>query len=343
MLSYPIILPSETRIVIIAGYMKSGTTWLMNSLNSHPDICCKGEMHLIDQFSHWQPDDAVTPSLETLINQTPAFQANFKNWINLDWSSWNHPENKTAEEKTKRGEEALQDMMRFMFEWNIQRYISTRGEKIPKVVADKTPQVEGDAGKLLVEIFAPYKPLVIHLIRDPRDVAVSRWYHFKWMLKNKARWYNDSWFKHRWFKDSEGEFHDPESFLNEDSVLDTQHPFTKYPWMLKRTLEGWLETNKSIEYHCQKALPGNYIQARYEDMKTEYRSVLSQILDHLKLDSSDSYLSAMESQIAKMSKNFNTSMFRKGVVGGWQKYFSQKDLQLYEELIADQAGKFGYS
>ena len=62
------ILPPHVKIGTIAGIMKSGTTWLMNLLDDHPNIFSRGEMHLLGEMP---VDDPVLRRLLALAHHPP--------------------------------------------------------------------------------------------------------------------------------------------------------------------------------------------------------------------------------------------------------------------------------
>jgi len=136
--------------LFITGCPKSGTTWLVKSLNGHPEIVAEGE----GRFA-WR--------LYTLLDQA-------SNQFNLD---------QEAVGGSPLGMVTSADfftLMRSMTDNILLRYLSASGKPptAVKVIADKTPQ-HIFCADILREIYPGCR--FINMVRDPRDAATSALFH----------------------------------------------------------------------------------------------------------------------------------------------------------------------
>jgi hypothetical protein len=139
------------RKVFIVGSPKSGTTWLMNQLNGHPQMVVRGE----GRFT-WR----LVPYL------AQAFKK-----FNDD------QEKHGGDPCTVLRDVDLMMCARTLIDIQLCRYIESSGRAPHSVavVGDKTPQ-HAQSIDLLAQLYPGAK--FIHILRDPRDAATSGWHHF---------------------------------------------------------------------------------------------------------------------------------------------------------------------
>jgi hypothetical protein len=137
--------------VFVVGCAKSGTTWMMNLLNGHPQMVVKGE----GRFT-WR----MVPFL------AQAFKA-----FNEDQVKH------CSDASTYLRDIDLLLCARQLIDITLFRYVETSGKQAlsVSVVGDKTPQ-HAISIPMLNEIYPGAK--FIHILRDPRDAAASGWHHF---------------------------------------------------------------------------------------------------------------------------------------------------------------------
>ena len=135
--------------LFIVGCAKSGTTWLQNLLHAHPQMVVRGE-------------GCFTYQLVPLLSQ--AFGAFNK-----------HQHDKHPITHMRDAELLL--TARTLIDSQFARYISESGKPASglKVVGDKTPQ-HTISLPALNQLYPNAR--FINMIRDPRDVATSAWFHF---------------------------------------------------------------------------------------------------------------------------------------------------------------------
>ncbi|UCG32662.1 MAG: sulfotransferase [Phycisphaerales bacterium] len=135
--------------LFIVGCAKSGTTWLQNLLHAHPQMVVRGE-------------GCFTYQLVPLLSQ--AFGAFNK-----------HQHDKDPITHMRDAELLL--TARTLIDSQFARYISESRKQASglRVVGDKTPQ-HTISLPALHQLYPKAK--FINMIRDPRDVATSAWFHF---------------------------------------------------------------------------------------------------------------------------------------------------------------------
>lgn len=135
--------------VFAVGCAKSGTTWIQNLLDGHDEIVLKGE-------------GAFAYQLLPLLSQA---------FARFNEHQRNMPE------YTRLRDVDLLLTLRALVDGQFARYVEVSGcdPRRLRVVGDKTPQ--HSIGMLALAQIYP-EARFIHVIRDPRDAAVSAWHHF---------------------------------------------------------------------------------------------------------------------------------------------------------------------
>lgn len=71
----------EKRFFCFRGYMKSGTNWIGNLLNLHPEISCVGELHLHLLYQTWQKHMRTVSILQEKMEARRMFRGNFQGMV----------------------------------------------------------------------------------------------------------------------------------------------------------------------------------------------------------------------------------------------------------------------
>ena len=128
------------------GAPKSGTTWLQRLLDAHPEVCCSGEGHFIERFS--------VPAAKVIIQYNALLEAEAQQVYE-------------GQPYYNRVDQAEFDELARAF---ITRRLLARAEPQTRWVGDKTPAYANQLDQLH-RLFPAAK--IFHIVRDPRDVAVS--------------------------------------------------------------------------------------------------------------------------------------------------------------------------
>ncbi len=139
----------EKQIFFIAGVLKSGTTWLQFLLDAHPEICCRGEGHFIDELYPRLNNALAEYNIQSKERERSFAQGGINSRF-LDFND-NH----------------LPYLLATVIGLILAR--SAEGAGL-KCIGDKTP-LNINALNLLDTMFPTAK--YFHIIRDGRDAAVA--------------------------------------------------------------------------------------------------------------------------------------------------------------------------
>jgi hypothetical protein len=153
---------SNTPVFFVTGLGKSGTSWLMRTLDSHPEILCKGEGRFF--AAHWRRanfDPEGTQALASSLYYALLHSEYLRLWV--ERSIW-----------AREGEAArhLDNLTRLATEHFLMQKLR---ETDKKLVGDKSPLLGADFIQEVSRVYPEAK--VIHIIRDGRDQAVSMLHH----------------------------------------------------------------------------------------------------------------------------------------------------------------------
>jgi len=131
----------------VCGAPKSGTTWVQRILDAHPEVCCSGEGHFVTRFSM---------PLSTLMN---AYNRDLGREASLvyDGQPYYGAVDHAEFDDVARG--------------FILGRLRARADARTRWIGDKTPSYTRHLDHLH-RLFPTAK--MIHIVRDPRDVALSR-------------------------------------------------------------------------------------------------------------------------------------------------------------------------
>ena len=137
-------------VFFVCGSPKSGTTWLQRILDAHPEICCSGEGHFIERFS------IPVAGVVNAYNRTLAVEAS----------------------QVYEGRPYYDEVGQAEFDEVVRGFIlkrlCARADGQTRWVGDKTPIYTRHLDQLH-RLFPQAR--ILHIVRDPRDVAVSRMGH----------------------------------------------------------------------------------------------------------------------------------------------------------------------
>lgn len=139
------------RLAFVGGQGKSGTTWVERLIDAHPDAACLGEGHFADGLGR-----RLYAALEDYNRLVLANNARF-------------PE---LEDFPAMEAEGVADVVRVALLMQFARIAQRRPGA--RLVAVRTPS-ELDWLRQLAQLLP--QAVFVHVVRDPRDVAVSLWFH----------------------------------------------------------------------------------------------------------------------------------------------------------------------
>jgi len=304
-----------TPVFFIVGQQKSGTTWLMRMLDSHPEILCKGEGRFFG--GSWRQEsvkrtDAKRPP-SSLYNAV--LDAEYlRLWI--ERSVWS---------RDAAADEHVDNLVRMTVDYFLMSELSKTSKKI---VGDKSPLLTPETIKEISTIYPEAK--VIHIIRDGRDAAVSAVHHSWNFGKKKGTRVQAKREAYRNPRET------PESMFAGNS--------------LRRMAAEWgARVGRTVE-DGPALLGSNYAEVRYEDLLQRPEEEMARLLGFLGAGAGDQVVKQcvdaasfeMLSKGRKRGEEDLSSFFRKGVAGDWKNVFTEEDRRIFKREAGELLIRLSY-
>ena len=311
-------------VFFVVGLAKSGTTWLMKTLDAHPEVLCKGEGRFFgEEYRREVLAQTQTKQQPSSLYNALLGSEYLRLWI--ERSVWS------------RGGEVnghIRDLVRLATEYFLTTELSKSGKK---VVGDKTPLL---GPKFVEEIHEIYpEARVIHIIRDGRDQAVS----FIHQQGNRAK-------RGRTHRLSPEELAKSEAYRRSPRELVETGEGMFAEKTLRKAAENWaLRVGRAVE--DGPALFGDrYTEVRYEDLLERPNEEVERLLGFLGVDTDESLVERCvgSASFEKLSRGRErgeedpSSFYRKGVAGDWKRLFNERDRQVYKEEAGELLIRLGY-
>ncbi len=306
------------QVHFIISAPRSGSTWLANALNQHPQVLAT-ENRFFGQFCElWKNRNGhVSPR----ITADKYFQgiAQHSFWRDLNFES-----------ATEMSDSLLHEWIDFLT-----NFLAKRSGK--SIVVDKiTPYI--GTSRLVISGIRKYFPdaTIVQLIRDGRDVATSG--VFDWLGRQPTETCSEQSHKRDQF------FLDPHPGATLDRFFDDES--------LETWSRYWTEPFKALSMDStQLAVPSApAITVRYEEMLIDQPKCLEKLFGDFKIDNT----AGLASSCAKATSFEQTtgraagdaaplSKSRRGIAGDWRNYFTQHDARLFWDLAGDILLATGYA
>lgn len=303
--------PGRTPVFFVVGQQKSGTTWLMRTLDSHPEVLCRGEGRFFGagwrQESVKRRDPRRPPS--SLLNAV--LDAEYlRLWI--ERSVWSRDDD---------AGEHLSNLTRMAVDYFLLGELAKTGKKI---VGDKSPLLTLETIEEIAEIYPEAK--VIHIIRDGRDAAVSAMHHARNFGRSKKN----------------AEANARGSQKPDEGVFSGDQ--------LGKLASEWAARVVKTARDGPALLGENYAEVRYEDLLERPEEEVRRLLLFLgvRADEKTAGRCARAASFEKLSKGRkrgeedSASFFRKGVAGDWKNVFTDRDTAVFKEGAGDALVELGY-
>ena len=268
----------EINIFFCTGSPKSGTTFLQMILNSHPEIACPSE-HKLDFF---------ILNIKKLLE---IYNQNLKLWDELTGNQGPAYFEKDDYKK----------ILKYVVE--IAAYRGAKGRIVKWYGLNDNGIIINNHFELYTEIFPNCK--FIAIVRDPRSVAVSSWYH---------------------------------NIRTEPGFLERRGK-NKEHWC-KQVAEFWYRENKGLIEFFKKH-SSDVLILKYEDLKLFPFENYKKIFDFLKVNTDDELINKI---IEKTSfKKFKDGkFFRKASIDEWKKELPPSGIKIIETKCAELMKYFKY-
>ncbi|BAO44509.1 hypothetical protein TBH_C1592 [Thiolapillus brandeum] len=313
---------NEKQRVFLVGHGKSGTTWLHMLFFHHPNAAVVAERRL---FEHPDENEALLDDL-----------------LDDDWfESWFRSSSfgVTAPEQTG----VRYELSRLMSDYLLYRALAVRktakgferNEPITHFSEKIALNTEQDAQVTIDTLKKLYPDAkIVHIVRDPRDVAVSAMFHSYRNFREKR--------ERNWITD----FVDSVLAGNNDNILKKQAVSAYF----KSHAKAWNRI-ASIFHQSGKALYGdNYLLVRYEDLLQAPREQVSRLFAFAGLAHDEPLVEEVVEKASfknlskgrKAGEQDSSSFYRKGVAGDWKNYLTPQTSRKVFKDAWELMQQFGY-
>jgi hypothetical protein len=310
----------------VVGEMKSGTSWVMWMLDSHPEIFCSGEGCFFGRDQEREDIPVIagpTPSLRNGLLGCEGLQT----WRSFMWNYWG---------KQGDAEEDLRNLTRLAVDYYMLQGSARSGKRI---VGDKSP-LHTDHVDEIFELYPEAK--VIHVVRDGRDVAVSLMHHFWNLSKDIHRGgIYDLWPEERARRDAYRE--DPDAFLASGESIFVEE-------RLRQMAVRWNRRTSKASREGTELLGENFLQLKYEDLLNNTAQTMQPAFELLGARTDEEVIghcvqkNSFERAAGRpQGSEESASFFRKGVAGDWRTRFTPQDRMVYEQVAGQTLREMGYS
>ena len=315
-----------TPVFFLVGRAKSGTSWLMRTLDSHPEILCRGEGRLFGK-------DYKSESIKNMDSKTIQPSSLYRAILDAEYldawvsrSVWSRDDDK---------DEHLDNLTRLAVEYFLTRKLAESGKRI---VGDKTPLLGGDVLREIGTIYPNSR--VIHIIRDGRDVAVSSIHHVWNHAVQEGGSYGvdtESLEKRDRYRSDPTAFADSgESIFVEGQAADIA--------------KNWADMVERARNDGAKLLDSRYAEVRYEDLLARPVEEVGRLLRFLgaAADGETATRCVESASFERWSKGRergredSRAFLRKGVAGDWKNVFTENDRRAFEEAAGGLLMDLGY-
>ena len=321
----------DTPLFFIVGSGRSGTNWLMRTLDTHPEILCTGEgrffgrhmrhERLIEMQTTEHMPDKLQPS--SLYNAL-ADSEYLRYWI--ERSIWS---------RDGDSEEHVRNLTRLAVNYFLTQKLSKTGKRM---VGDKTPLESPEVVREISEICPEAR--VIHIIRDGRDQAVSL-LHFLW---NRSIDQGGVYKMEPEEQDKRDRYReDPQKFLESGESIFTDE-------RLRRSAKAWSTRVGTASRYGSRLLGSNYTEVRYEDLLARPEKEFARLFEFLDARADEKLVERCVKRTAferrtggrKRGEEDLDSGVRKGIAGDWNNVFTERDRTIFKEAAGDLRVKLGY-
>ncbi len=329
---------------VVFGPSKSGTTWLQKSLDAHPELRCHFQLPVFffadGGRALARPGQAVFSALRSPFRELFSGEDEDRYWVRLRYFQRLRP----------LLEEALSDLSQqypeadkpAMLRETLLESYRALAERFLRDVPGKKHY--GTKATTDLDFFFSLYPQgkVVGIVRDGRDVAVSKRFH---MQRRGAYYHGDEKSKWLYFLNHYRPTRLAVKALQKHFGWFGESHYRRYggdemrfvPAALKKFAFDWKLT---VEYllRQREQRPEQVMLLRYEDLRERQAELLKEVFAFLEVDTGDEVLQKVmaATDFKKMKKNTSgDSFFRKGASGDWKNYFTEKDKALFKKIAGD--------
>ena len=318
-------------IFFVIGSPRSGTNWVMRTINAHPEILCKGEGRFFgrnlrnEHLKGMQTSEHIRYKIQPSSLQNALMESEYlRLWV--ERSVWTRSDD-TEEQLTRFVGGAV---YHFLTE-----ELSKTGKRI---VGDKTPlgnpKIVEDIRQLCPEA------KLIHIIRDGRDVAISQLHHI-WNRSADVGGVHDLESEELSKRDRYRE--DPWKFLESGESIFTERS-------MRIAARQW-ESKVGAAYRDGPEMFGdNYTEVRYEDLLKRPEQEFERLFEFLGACADEKTVARCVSATSfekrskgrERGKEDSSSGARKGIAGDWENVLTGRDRAIFKDAAGSLLVELGY-
>lgn len=318
-------------IFFVVGVPKSGTTWLMRTLDSHAEVLCKGEGRFFDRemerdrLKNMQTSEHIKYKIQpSSLYHAIAEDEYLRLWIERSvWTRDGDPE------------EHIRNLTRVAVNHFLTEKLAKTGKRM---VGDKTPLSNTTIMREISEIYPDAR--VIHVIRDGRDTAVSRAHHNWNRATDKGgtkRFTPEELDKRDRYRE------DPEGFLTSGESIFTDK-------LIRKSAEIWESRTRAAHRDGPALLGENYAEVRYEDLLENPEEEFRRLFRFLGARADEETVARCVSATSfekrsggrERGKEDAGSGVRKGVSGDWKNVFTERNGEIFKKEAGGLLVELGY-
>ena len=275
-------------LFFVGGLPKSGSTWLQIMLHAHPEVSCAGEGHFLT---------FLAPRLSEAMKKYNTY-IEYKNHVVLqDLAGFPRCD---------------EQQFRFLFVSAVLLLMAASGNaRQVRVVGEKTPD-KLEHLPLLMSLFPTAK--LIHVLRDPRDVTMSAWFHNQRL-----------------------------------NAKDAQSKFPTLNAFVQHCAKAWIEVVNRWE-RAAAALPARCSMVRYEDLVARPHAELTRLFEFLGVGTAPATVEACVAAGSFMRLTGGRAagvedrgaLLRQGLPGDWRNHFAAADELSCQAIVGGAMARYGY-
>lgn len=280
---------NSAQVFFVGGQGKSGTTWLELLLDAHPEISCRGEAHF---------GDVLIPLLDRVFQE-------YRGFLHTNNAKFSELPGYPADSTT-----GVANAARAWIRTCLQSQVDSSKKNSIKAIGERTP-ANIERVRELTDLFPFCR--IIHVIRDPRDIAVSLWFH--------------------------GQRTNPQAFDKQYGSL---------AGLAEHLAPVWAAAMRSAR-DFGNSVKERYCEVRYEALQKAPGPTLGDLFRFLNVETSDDIVQRCidSASFAKVSgrepgAEDKGSHFRKGIVGDWENHLDDATRKIFRKQAGELLDDLGY-
>lgn len=344
--------PEDIQVFVVMGAAKSGTTWLQQALDSHPQIRCHFQRLILPMklpprptgYTVFDVGDSAFGGIFASDEQERRYGAEFKYLHQSNFLRGNDARPIAA---TLTGDETV--WVETLYDGMLRSAVQSLLVDVPGKAAYGT-KAYTDLDRFL-KLFPDGK--VVHITRDGRDVVVSHRHH---MARRGAFYVGDERFRLHRLVNRFGPSRKlsvrllsriPAKWKGATRGLFLQ-PGKTGPLLTPATIEKFAgDWKAAVEYvrSAAQTHEANILTVRYEDMLIDLPSQLTAVFSFLGVDSRPGTVDAVVQASGRERERLSRvpeGFLRKGGAGDWRTVFGPEAIRLFNDVAGETLVALGY-